>query len=253
MPTRRRRTSSPPTPDFCRPALERYTPRDFIRLVESHGIAWHEKTLGQLFCDKSSLQIIEMLRAECAKGRVEWWQPCDVHGVRQDGGSSSSRPSRASVEPARSSSQPGGLTVPKIGATPFAYKVAEQFGLAVVPPKPALVPLSFEPHFLEHFAELSGCRSMSRRSARAGDSAKPALHPSRSLGPAILQISSYWQQAAPPSPIRLNILPGFDSRNGSRRKRVRTLCSRRSSPSACRSASRSAGAPPAVWMFPLRK
>ena len=84
-------------PEFCRPALERYTPRDFIRLVESHGIAWHEKTLGQLFCDRSSLQIIEMLRAECAKGGVEWWQPCEVQGIRHDGSKFQVATSRGSV------------------------------------------------------------------------------------------------------------------------------------------------------------
>ncbi|HLX23184.1 MAG TPA: NAD(P)/FAD-dependent oxidoreductase, partial [Usitatibacter sp.] len=72
-------------PDFCRSALERYTPRDFIRLVESHRIAWHEKTLGQLFCDRSAVQIIDMIRAECAKGNVEWWQPCEISDVRHDG------------------------------------------------------------------------------------------------------------------------------------------------------------------------
>jgi len=200
-------------PGFCRPALERYTPRDFIRLVESHGIAWHEKTLGQLFCDRSALQIIEMLRSECAKGRVEWWQPCEVRGVRHDGGKFHVATSRASVEARSLVIATGGLTVPKIGATPFAYKVAEQFGLAVVPPKPALVPLSFEPKFLEQFAELSGVSMEVEARCAGGRFRENLLFTHRGLsGPAILQISSYWQQARAAEPIRLDILPGFDAR-----------------------------------------
>ena len=206
-------------PGFCGPALERYTPRDFIRLVESHRIAWHEKTLGQLFCDKSSLQIIEMLRAECAKGRVEWWQPCEVQGVRHDGGKFHVATSRAPVEARSLVIATGGLTVPKIGATPFAYKVAEQFGLSVVPPKPALVPLSFEPQFLEHFAELAGVSLDVEAQCAGGRFRENLLFTHRGLsGPAILQISSYWQQARAAEPIHLNLLPGFDTRKWLARK-----------------------------------
>src|SRR5204863_8746138 len=87
-------------PEFCRSALERYSPRDFIDLVESHGIAWHEKTLGQLFCDRSSQQIIDMLRSEFAKGRVEWWQPCAVQNARHDGSTFHLETSRSPVETA---------------------------------------------------------------------------------------------------------------------------------------------------------
>jgi len=199
-------------PEFCRPALERYTPRDFVKLVESHGIAWHEKTLGQLFCDKSALQIIEMLRDECRKGRVEWWQPCDVQGLRHDGSRFHLETSRGRVEAASLVVATGGLTVPKIGATPFAYKVAGQFGLAIVPPKPALVPLSFEPKFLEQFAELSGVSLEVEARCGGGRFRENLLFTHRGLsGPAILQISSYWQQARAAEPIRVNILPGFDA------------------------------------------
>jgi predicted Rossmann fold flavoprotein len=198
-------------PGFCRPALERYTPRDFIALVESHGIAWHEKTLGQLFCDGSSVQIIEMLRAECAKGGVEWWQPCEVRDVRHDGHAFRLGTSRSPVQAASLVVASGGLTVPKIGATPFAYKVAEQFGLAVVPPKPALVPLSFEPSFLEQFAELSGVSTEVEVRCAGGRFRESVLFTHRGLsGPAILQISSYWQQARAAEPIRVNLLPGVD-------------------------------------------
>ena len=200
-------------PAFCRPALERYTPRDFIALVESHGIAWHEKTLGQLFCDQSSLQVIDMLRAECAKGRVEWWQPCEVRGIGHDGAAFRIETSRSSVEVKSLVIATGGLTVPKIGATPFAYKVAEQFGLAIVPPKPALVPLSFEPRFLAQFAELSGVSTDVEVRCAGGRFRENLLFTHRGLsGPAILQISSYWQQARATEPIRVNLLPGIDAR-----------------------------------------
>lgn len=198
-------------PGFCRPALERYTPRDFIALVESHRIAWHEKTLGQLFCDRSAVQIIDMLRAECEKGGVEWWQPCEIRDIRHDGGVFRLETSRSPVTASSLVIATGGLTVPKIGATPFAYKVAEQFGLAVVPPKPALVPLTFEPRFLEQFAELSGVSTEVEVRCAGGHFRENLLFTHRGLsGPAILQISSYWQQARAAEPIRVNLLPGVD-------------------------------------------
>jgi predicted Rossmann fold flavoprotein len=198
-------------PAFCRSALERYTPRDFIALVESHRIAWHEKTLGQLFCDRSSLEVIEMLRAECAKGRVEWWQPCEVRDVRHDGDAFRVETPRAPAAAGSLVIATGGLSVPKIGATPFAYKVAGQFGLAVVPPKPALVPLAFEPRFLERFSELSGISADVEASCAGGRFREGMLFTHRGLsGPAILQVSSYWQQARAAEPIRVNLLPDVD-------------------------------------------
>jgi predicted Rossmann fold flavoprotein len=214
-------------PAFCHPALERYTPRDFIALVESHGIAWHEKTLGQLFCDRSSQQIIDMLRAECAKGRVEWWQPCEIRDVRHGGGAFRLETSRSPATVKSVVVASGGLTVPKIGATPFAYKVAEQFGLAVVAPKPALVPLAFEPRFLEQFAELSGVSVDVEASCAGGHFRENLLFTHRGLsGPAILQISSYWQQARAAEPIRVNLLPDVDvPRWLASRRRSRALLS----------------------------
>ena len=220
-------------PDFCRSALERYSPRDFIRLVESHGIAWHEKALGQLFCDRSALQIIEMLRAECEQGAVEWWQPCAVQDVRHDGLRFHIGTARGGVEAASLVIATGGLTVPKIGATPFAYKVAEQFGLAIVPPKPALVPLSFEPAFLAQFAELAGVSMDVEVECAGGRFRENLLFTHRGLsGPAILQVSSYWQQARAAEPIRVDLLPGLDARKwlaGVRRSRalLSTLLSER--------------------------
>jgi predicted Rossmann fold flavoprotein len=211
-------------PAFCRPALERYTPRDFVALVERHRIAWHEKTLGQLFCDGSSVQIIDMLRAECAKGGVEWWQPCQVRELRHDGSAFRLETSRSPVTARSLVIASGGLTVPKIGATPFAYKVAEQFALGVVPPKPALVPLSLEPRLLELFAELSGVSTGVEVRCAGGQFRESLLFTHRGLsGPAILQISSYWQQAGAKEPIRVNLLPGLDVAkwlSGERRSRA---------------------------------
>ena len=200
-------------PDFCRSALSRYTPRDFIALVEKHGIAWHEKTLGQLFCDDSSKQIIEMLGAECVRGGVEWWQPCDVGDVRHDGSAFHIGTSRGPVSASALVIATGGLTVPKIGATPFAYKIAEQFGLAVVPPKPALVPLSLEPALLERYGDLAGVSLPVEASCAGGRFREALLFTHRGLsGPAILQVSSYWQQANADEPIQINLLPDVDVR-----------------------------------------
>ena len=200
-------------PDFCRSALARYTPRDFIALVEKHRIAWHEKTLGQLFCDGSSKQIIAMLRSECDAAGVEWMQPCAVtsvsHGVegfRIDTAQGTVR-SRSLVVAT------GGLTVPKIGATPFAYHLAEQFGLDIVPPKPALVPLGMDPGWLDRYGALSGV-SVDMEVACGGAAFREAtLITHRGLsGPAILQASSYWQFEAARDPLHLNLLPATDVR-----------------------------------------
>ena len=198
-------------PDFCRSALSRYTPRDFIALVEKHGIAWHEKTLGQLFCDDSSKQVIEMLRAECAAGGVEWWQPCEVTDVRHDASAFRIGTSRGPVSATALVIATGGLTVPKIGATSFAYKVAEQFGLSVVPPKPALVPLSLEPALLERYGDLAGVSLPVEASCAGGRFREALLFTHRGLsGPAILQVSSYWQHANAQEPIHINLLPDVD-------------------------------------------
>ena len=200
-------------PDFCRSALARYTPRDFIDLVERHGIAWHEKKLGQLFCDASSRQIIEMLREECAAGAVEWWQPCAVGGLRHSPDGFHVDTARGDVQARAVVVATGGLTVPKIGATPFAYRIAEQFGLAVVPPKPALVPLSLDAQLLSRFGELGGVSLEVEAWCGAGRFRENALLTHRGLsGPAILQVSSYWQQAGARDPIHLDLLPGIDAR-----------------------------------------
>ena len=200
-------------PDFCRSALARYTPRDFVALVERHGIAWHEKTLGQLFCDESSRQIIDMLVEECRAGGVTWRQPCEVLAVVHESGEFRIDTAMGPIETRSLVVATGGLTVPKIGATPFAYRIAEQFGLPVVAPRPALVPLAFAPELLARYGDLAGV-SLDAAAACAGAHFREALlFTHRGLsGPAILQVSSYWQQAGAVEPIRIDLLPGVDAR-----------------------------------------
>jgi predicted Rossmann fold flavoprotein len=198
-------------PDFCRSALARYTPRDFIALVERHGIAYHEKTLGQLFCDDSSKRIIDMMIEECRAGGVTWRQPCEVRGVKRAGDAFEVDTGEGQVLASSLVVATGGLTVPKIGATPFAYRLAEQFGLAVVPPKPALVPLGFDPELLARYGDLAGVSLDAQASCAGGRFREALLFTHRGLsGPAILQVSSYWQQAGAAEPIHIDLLPGLD-------------------------------------------
>jgi predicted Rossmann fold flavoprotein len=200
-------------PHFCRSALSRYTPRHFISLVESHGIAWHEKTLGQLFCDDSARQIVDMLRVECDRARVEWRMPCAVHSVGYANGGFAIDTSAGKVRASSLVIATGGLTVPKIGATAFGYRIAEQFGLAIVPPKPALVPLSLDPESLARFGDLSGVSVDAEVACRGASFRENLLFTHRGLsGPAILQASSYWQDGPASDPIHVNLLPGTDIR-----------------------------------------
>ncbi|MEO8485438.1 MAG: NAD(P)/FAD-dependent oxidoreductase [Betaproteobacteria bacterium] len=185
-------------PDFCRSALARYTPRHFVALVERHGIRWHEKKLGQLFCDVTALDIIRMLRAECDRGRVEWRQPCPVDGVAKEGDGFVVATPQGAVRARSLVVATGGLTVPKVGATPFAYRLAAQFGVPVVAPRPALVPLAFAPVWLARYGELSGVSIDVAIRCGAGDFRENLLFTHRGLsGPAILQASSYWDGREP--------------------------------------------------------
>ncbi len=196
-------------PDFCRSALARFTPADFVKRVERHGIAWHEKKLGQLFCDDSATAIIDMLRAECERGGVHWRMPCPVDGVlHKDNAFVVATPLGAARAPALVIAT-GGLTVPKIGATPFGYRIAEQFGLPVVPPRPALVPLAFAPEALARYGDLSGISVDAEVSCNGGRFRENLLLTHRGLsGPAILQISSYWDGR---QPLVIDLLPGIDA------------------------------------------
>ncbi len=197
-------------PDFCRSALSRYTPRDFIELVESYGIAWHEKTLGQLFCDRSSLDIIALLKSECDRAGVHWRMPCAVQGVIHDGSAFAVSTSLGPVRGDALVIATGGLTVPKIGATPFGYRIAEQFGIPVVAPRPALVPLAFDPAALAHYGDLSGVAVDAEVSCNQGRFRDGLLFTHRGLsGPAILQISSYWNGG---DALSIDLLPDGDVR-----------------------------------------
>jgi predicted Rossmann fold flavoprotein len=186
-------------PHFAKSALGRYTPQDFLALVESHHIAWHEKTLGQLFCDGSSKQIVAMLMAECAKGGVQFafGQPTEVEhrdGMFHAAGASAPRLVLAT----------GGLSIPKLGATPFAYDVARRFGHKIVEPRPALVPLTLAKD-QALFHDLSGVSTDVIASANKGHFREAALFTHRGLsGPAILQVSSYWRNG---DEVGINFLP----------------------------------------------
>jgi predicted flavoprotein YhiN len=144
-------------PHFCRSALARYTPRDFLALLKKHRVSWHEKHRGQLFCDHSSESIIELLKAECDAGAIAWRRPVSVEAVRYaDGLGFTLATSAGSIAAKALVVATGGLSIPKIGATDFAYRVAKQFGHAIVDTRPALVPLTFSSEVWAPFAALSG-------------------------------------------------------------------------------------------------
>ncbi len=196
-------------PDFCRSALSRYTPRDFIALVDRYRICHHEKKLGQLFCDETARDIIAMLQSECECGRVEWRMPCPVDGITREADAWRVATPAGPVKAASIVIATGGLTVPKIGATPFGYRVAEQFGLRVVAPRPALVPLAFQPDALALYGDLAGVSLDAEVSCNGGRFRENLLFTHRGLsGPAILQISSYWNGR---DPLTIDVLPGTDA------------------------------------------
>ena len=191
-------------PHFAKSALARYTPRDFLELVESYGIAWHEKTLGQLFCDGSSKQIVEMLLEECAKGGVDIRCNAEVTAVEHDGERFAVMASgQVAIAPSLVIAT-GGPSIPKMGATGFAYDLARQFGLKVVEPRPALVPLTLGGEEVL-FREISGVSAPVVATAGKASFPEAALFTHRGLsGPAILQASSYWK---PGEPVVIDFLP----------------------------------------------
>jgi predicted Rossmann fold flavoprotein len=199
-------------PHFCRSALARYTAQDFIALVQRHRIAFHEKHKGQLFCDRSSDDLIAMLLRECEAGGVTRWQPCAVRGLRQAGGGFELDTDRGAVACASVVVATGGLSIPKIGATDFGYRIARQFGHRIVETRPALVPLTFDPAGWAPFVALAGLSLPARVDTGSGpgrgEFLEDLLFTHRGLsGPAILQISSFWQ---PGTPIRLDLAPATD-------------------------------------------
>jgi predicted Rossmann fold flavoprotein len=182
-------------PHFCKSALARYTQWDFIDLVGKYGIAWHEKTLGQLFCDDSAEQIVDMLVAECEKGKVTLRLRSEVLSVSRDDDGYTLQLNGETVAAKKLVVASGGLSMPGLGASPFGYKLAEQFGLNVLPTRAGLVPFTLHKPLLEQFQVLSGVSVPSVITAEDGTVFKEnLLFTHRGLsGPAVLQISSYWQ------------------------------------------------------------
>jgi predicted Rossmann fold flavoprotein len=199
-------------PQFCRSALSRYTAGDFIDLVRRHGIAFHEKHKGQLFGDRSSEDFIRLLLAECGAGGVKHWQPCRVEAVRREGERYAVDTDRGTVHAPRVVVATGGLSIPQIGASDFGHRLARQFGLDLVAPRPALVPLTFGGEAWQPYAQLAGLAlpvriaTGEKKAAMAFDEDLIFTHRGLS-GPAVLQISSYW---TPGTPIRVDLAPGSD-------------------------------------------
>jgi predicted Rossmann fold flavoprotein len=233
-------------PHFCRSALSRYTPQDFTALLQKHSIPFHEKHKGQLFCDRSAEDVINMLLAECDAGGVTRWQPCRVDGIKSLHGSKNVENSaqntpgnshdpintgNTSVSSYQISSDKGlietpqiviatgGLSIPKIGATDFGYRIAQQFGLRLVEPRAALVPLTFDGADWAPFAELAGLAlpvlidtspkdASPKQRKKAVTFSEDLLFTHRGLsGPAVLQISSFWREG---QPIHVNLAPNID-------------------------------------------
>ncbi|MBB2685552.1 UNVERIFIED_ORG: hypothetical protein GGD47_003148 [Rhizobium etli] len=195
-------------PHFCKSALARFTPADFIAMVERHGIAWHEKTLGQLFCDDSAKDIIRMLLDEMRAVGAVLDLGTEISGVERTDAGFRVSTGQDAYEAASLIVATGGKSIPKMGATGFAYRLAEQFGLAVLETRPALVPLTLDPGLLASIAPLAGISAPAE--IRHGKTAfrEALLFTHRGLsGPAILQISSYWREG---DEIVLAIEPDID-------------------------------------------
>jgi predicted Rossmann fold flavoprotein len=191
-------------PHFPKSALARYSPADFIALVEKHGIRYHEKTLGQLFCDGSAREILQMLEEECKIANVEIFVSTKVLEVTKTTGFSI-RTARTEFRSPKLVVATGGLSIPKMGATSFGYDLARQFGIKIREPRPALVPLLFASEDRSHYCDLAGLSTEVIASCEGAQFKEKMLITHRGLsGPAILQISSYWQ---PPSPVLIDLAP----------------------------------------------
>ena len=214
-------------PHFCRSALSRYTPRDFMALLQKHGVPFHEKHKGQLFCDNSAEDVINVLLAECAMGTVTHWQPCSIKSIKEN--ASGSTPDETYryhinsdyglIQTSQVVIATGGLSIPKIGATDLGYRIAQQFGLRMVETRPALVPLTFDGTDWAPFAQLAGlalpvlietglAEANPKQRKKAVVFAEDLLFTHKGLsGPAVLQISSFWREA---QAVRINLAPGLD-------------------------------------------
>jgi len=198
-------------PHFAKSALARYSPWDFCSLMAEHGLSWNEKALGQLFCDQKSGAVIKMLLDELERAGGKLSLQTDVHGVTQTENGYCAQTSNGPVEAKSLVIATGGLSIPKIGATGFAYEVAKQFGHDVIDPRPALVPMTFTDDKKDAFSALSGIALPVEAQAQDGPGfAENMLFTHRGLsGPSVLQISSYWQ---PSETITFDLLPGQDAR-----------------------------------------
>ena len=218
-------------PHFCKSALSRYDQHDFIALVDSYGIAWHEKTLGQLFCDGRSQEIIDMLINECEIAGNQIWLGTSVLDIRQADIGFLVTTDRQSLSCDKLVIACGGASIPKMGATRFGYKIAEQFGLSVIEPMPALVPLTFTDELKAPLKALSGLSTSARVSTGGTSFAEDLLFTHRGLsGPSILQISSYWE---PGDLISVDLRPDTDilatlktARTETPRQHIRTIISK---------------------------
>lgn len=199
-------------PHFCRSALSRYTPQDFLALMKRYAIPYHEKHKGQLFCDRSAEDIISMLKAECDLGKVSWRMPVSVEGISKENDVYLIETSAGPIRAQQLVIASGGLSIPKIGATDFAFRIAKQFGIKIIEPRPALVPLTFDEASWQRFVPLAGIAlevdiETGDKKAR-GHFREDLLFTHRGLsGPAVLQISSYWQNR---TALTLNLLPQLD-------------------------------------------
>lgn len=193
-------------PHFCKSALARYTQWDFIDMVSRHGIAWHEKTLGQLFCDDSAEQIVTMLMDECQQGNVTLRLRSEVLTIERNEQGYTLQLNGAEIHANRLVIASGGLSMPGLGASPFGYKVAEQFGLPVLPTRAGLVPFTLHKPLLEQLQTLSGVSLPSVVTAQDGTQFREnILFTHRGMsGPAVLQISSYWRAG---EPVVVNLAP----------------------------------------------
>ena len=195
-------------PRFALSPLRRYTAQDFVARVNAAGIAWHEKTLGQLFCDGSATQIVSMLLRDMAAAGVELWLETSLGAVRQVAGGFEVDTARGPVRAASVIVATGGKSIPKMGATGHGYRIAESFGLPLIETRPALVPLTFAEQELEWMRPLAGVALQGRVSHGRTGFDEAVLFTHRGLsGPAILQISSYWREG---EAISLNLVPGQD-------------------------------------------
>lgn len=199
-------------PHFCKSALSRFTPQDFLGLVKRYRIGFHEKHKGQLFCDKASEDIIAMLKAECDAGKVQWRMPCGVASIGREGELFRLETDAGVILAHNVVIATGGLSIPKIGATDFAYRIARQFDLKVIEPRPGLVPLTFDGASWQAFEDMAGIslevEVETGIKKERGYFLEDLLFTHRGLsGPAILQISSFWQ---PGAALTLNLLPQVD-------------------------------------------